>query len=122
MDEILEPLLLYASKDRRDAGVMLFYVHLIGMLMMPVAFVWFAMLRIPIFISYFPLYIYHLIEKKCPLTRIERRLHGEDRTVLDVFLSMLGFETNNENRNTLLIVLSTLWMLAMIYVISIMST
>ena len=122
MDEILEPLLLYVSNDRRDAGLLLFYVHLIGMLMLPVTFLWVTMLRIPLFISYFPLYIYHLVKKKCPLTRIERRLHGEDRTVLDVFLALLGFNASNENRNTLLIVLSTLFMLLMIYVISMMST
>ena len=122
MEDILQPIVLAVQPDRQLAGYGLFYLHLTAMFLMPLVFVGVTMLRIPIFICYVPLYIYHLVKKGCPVTRVERRLHGEDRTVIDVFLTLLGIKITKENRNTMLLVLSTGFMVFMIYVISMMST
>ena len=119
MEEILESISLAVEPDKTTAGTKLFYVHLTGMTLMPLIFLSIPMLRIPIFISYVPLYIYHIIKKSCPVTRVERRLHHQDITVLDVFLKMVGIEPTRMSRNTMLIFLSTVFI---IYMISIMST
>ncbi len=122
MEDVLQSLVLAIEPNKQIAGYSLFYLHLTAMFVMPLVFIGVTMLRIPIFISYVPLYIYHIVKKGCPVTRVERRLHGEDRTVIDVFLALLGIKVTNENRNKMLIALSTGFMLFMVYVISIIST
>ncbi len=122
MEDALQSLVLAIEPNKQIAGYSLFYLHLTAMFVMPLVFVGVTMLRIPTFICYLPLYIYHLVKKGCPVTRVERRLHGEDRTVIDVFLGLIGVKVTNKNRNTMLIALSTGFMVFMIYVISMMST
>lgn len=121
MEDTLYSISLMVDPDKQSAGYKLFYIHLTAMFLMPLLFVGVTMLRIPIAISYFPLFIYHILGKGCPVTRVERKLHGEDKTVIDVFLSAVGLSVTNKNRNRMLVFLSTGIMLCMAYVISIMS-
>ena len=122
MEDILQSLVLAIEPNKQTAGYTLFYVHLTCMFLLPILFIGVTLLRIPILICYFPLYVYHILKKGCPVTRVERRLHGENRTVIDVFLGLLGIKPSNENRNKMLMFLSTMFMVFMVYVISIMST
>lgn len=120
--ETLEAAALQLSEDRRSAGYLLYAAHMVGMLGFPIVFFFVEMLRIPIMICFFPLFMYHIIYKRCPVTRIERRLHGDDVTVLDPFIKLLGMNPTNDRRKSMQIFLSTLAMGVMIYYISIKST
>ena len=111
--------MLSVEPDKKTAGHKLLYLHATGMFLMPVLFFVVQMIRIPLFICYIPLYIYHLVEKRCPVTHVERRLHGEDKTVIDLFLNIVGLPITVGNRDIMLIFLSTGFM---VYAISIMST
>jgi hypothetical protein len=122
MEEFIEDVILLINSNKESAGHTLFRIHLTGMLLLPIVFLSIPMVRIPIFICYIPLYIYHLIKKRCPLTRVERKLHGLDQTVTDVFLGIFGFKTTKDNRNRMMLFMSSAFMILMIYVISIMST
>ncbi len=119
MEDFIESIVLAVEPNKEQAGYKLFYTHLAGMVSLPLVFLAITVLRIPIFICYVPLYIYHLVKKRCPVTRVERKLHLNDTTVIDVFLVAIGAETTRDNRNMMLMFLSTAFM---IYMISIMST
>ena len=119
--DILQSIVLAVEPDRKKAGLNLLYLHLIGMLALPIVSAGFIFLRIPILICFAPLYIYHLFYKKCPVTSLERRLHAEDRTVIDVFLYVFGIPPNKKYRDIALIILSSTFMAFIVY-ISIIST
>jgi hypothetical protein len=120
--ETLESAALQLAGDKKEAGYLLYSAHMAGMLSFPVLFLLIPMLRIPIMISFFPLFMYHLVYKRCPVTRIERRLHGDDVTVLDPFIKLLGLNPTDTNRKIMQVFLSTIAMGVMIYYISIKST
>lgn len=119
--DILKSLVLAVEPDHKKAGLNLLYIHFVCMLTMPILAAGIIFLRIPILISFTPLYIYHLIYKKCPVTTVERRLHAEDRTVIDVLLYVFGIPSTKKARDIALIILSSSFMAFMVY-ISIIST
>ena len=119
--DILQSIVLAVEPDHKKAGLELLYLHFIGMLLLPLAFAGFVVLRIPILICFTPLYFYHLIYRKCPVTSVERRLHAEDRTVIDIFLYVFGIPPNKKFRDIALIMLSSTFMAFIVY-ISIIST
>ena len=120
--ETLEVAVLQLADNKKEAGYLLYSAHMAALLSFPVIFFLVPMLRIPIMISFFPLFVYHLIYKRCPVTRIERRLHGDDVTVLDPFIKLLGLNPTDTNRKTMQVFLSTIAMAVMVYYISIKST
>ncbi len=119
--DILKSIVLAIEPDHKKAGLNLLYLHFIGMLSMPILAAGFVLLRIPMLISFAPLYVYHLMYRKCPVTSVERRLHAEDRTVIDIFLYTFGIPPNKKSRDTALLILSSTFMAFIVY-ISIIST
>ncbi len=110
------------SDDRRSAGYLIYFFHLFAMISAPFIFLLVPIFRIPLAICFFPLFMYHIIYKRCPVTRVERGLHGDDITVLDPFIQLFCLSPNKKTRDVFQIVLSTAFMATMAYYISIMST
>jgi hypothetical protein len=91
-----------------DAGYWLYRLHTALLLLLFGLYYVFPSLRLPILILYIPIFLLHITAKHCPLTRLERKLHGEDITILDPFLQLLGIPTTKENRNRFQVIASTL--------------
>ncbi len=59
--EALEVAVLQLADNKKEAGYLLYSAHMAALLSFPVIFFLVPMLRIPIMISFFPLFMYHLI-------------------------------------------------------------
>lgn len=57
-------------------------------------------LRMYMLIIFFPLFLMHVLGLGCPFTKIERHFHGEDITIIDPFLNMIGIYPSYDNRKT----------------------
>ena len=110
MDSLIESALLSLTSSPKEAGYLLFRLHFIGVALLPVLFLFVPILRIPIMCFWSPIFIYHLLYRKCPITKIERRLHGEDITVLDTFLDKIGIPVTRASRDFIHITMSALFM------------
>lgn len=96
-------------------GVLLTALHFVGMIGISAASIVYSPLL------YLPLVFFHAYNKKCPLTRLEQRLHGQDVTVMDPFLWVAGIERSSSNRETVTLLMSCLVFLVSVYS-SMMST
>jgi len=69
----------------------------------------------PLLIAVFiPIVFLHVLGYPCPLTRIERYYHGQNVTIIDSYIKMIGLEINHENRHMVQGYFSSLVLLAMI--------
>lgn len=110
----LEQLALAVTPDRKEAGYLVYNLHVIIVGLLPLLFLFVQSLRSIILVIWFPFFLYHILYRKCPLTRIERRLHGEDRTVLDPLITFLGLRVNKTSRDLVHVVLSSIFMVGML--------
>lgn len=110
----MESFVLMIEPDRKKAGYLLYNIHTVCVALLLLTTVFIARLRPYILIFYIPFFYLHVHNNGCPITKSERRLHREDITVLDPILGLMGFPATNKNRNTLQIVVSTLFMLLLI--------
>lgn len=110
MDSLIESALLSLTSSPKEAGYLLFHIHFMIILCLPVIFLFFPILRIPIMCVWVPFFTYHIVYKKCPLTKIERRLHGEDITIIDLFLNPLGLPVTRASRDFMHVTMSALFM------------
>lgn len=122
MEELVEKIVTIIQPDREKAGYLLLYTHGSIMWSLPIVFILFESLQVPMFIAYIPLYLYHLVFKRCPLTKVERRLHKQDVTVVDSALHLFGMSSTYQNRKMTLLLSSTLFVLFMVIYISMIST
>lgn len=76
------------------------------------------LLRPVIAIAFFPFFVGHVLYGRCPLTLVERRLHGENITILDPVLSFFGLPVTRDNRHNLNAVLSAIFMLTFAVVLT----
>ena len=72
--------------DRRQLGFFLYNLHIAIVVGFAAAFVFLPVARPLLFLVFLPFFIGHLVYGRCPLTLVERRLHGEDITILDLSL------------------------------------
>ena len=69
----------------------------------------------PFLIAVFiPIVFFHVSGYGCPFTRLERYYHGQNVTIIDPLLNILGLDITRENRVTFQGYFSALLLLAMI--------
>jgi hypothetical protein len=90
-----------------DAGYWLYRLHVALLFLLLSLYYVYPSLRIFILILYIPIFLLHITAKHCPVTRLERKLHGEDITILDLPLQLLGIPTTKGNRNRFQVIAST---------------
>lgn len=108
--EWVDTILLALTSTPKEAGYLLYYLHIAGVFLLPTLFLFVPVLRIPILCFWIPVFIYHLRYRKCPITKIERRLHGEDITVLDPAIKLIGLPVTRESRDFIHVTMSSLFM------------
>jgi hypothetical protein len=108
--------MLAIEPDPKKAGYLLYRVHVICVMFL-LSTLLIAPLRPYVLIFYIPFFYLHVHNAGCPITKSERRLHGEDITVLDPVLGLMGFAPTKENRNIFQIFISTLFMLVLIFIL-----
>lgn len=102
----------------KEWGYVVYRLHVLLVVGIAVAFVMAPLLRPVIAIAFFPFFVGHVLYGRCPLTLVERRLHGENITIVDPVLQLFGLPVTRENRHNLNAVLSTIFMLAFAVVLS----
>ena len=102
----------------KEWGYVAYRLHVFLVVGIFVAFVVAPLLRPVIAIAFFPFFVGHVLYGRCPLTLVERRLHGENITILDPVLQLFGLPVTRENRHNLNAVLSTIFMLTFAVVLT----
>ncbi len=108
--------MLAIEPNRKKAGHLLYRAH-VAFVILLLLLVFVAPIRPFILIFYIPFFYLHVRNSGCPITKYERRLHGEDITILDPVLAMMGFPPTKSNRNTFQIFISTLYMLLLVFIL-----
>lgn len=98
--------------DRKRLGFALYNLHIAIVIGFAAAFVFLPTARPLLFFVFVPFFLGHIVYGRCPLTLVERRLHGEDITILDPILDAVGLPRSRDNRHNLNAVLSCIFMLA----------
>ena len=83
--------------------------HFLGMVALSAAAIAYSPLL------YLPVVLFHAYHKKCPLTRLEQRLHKQNVTVMDPFLWVTRIDTTNPNRETVTFLTSSVVFLLSCY-------
>jgi hypothetical protein len=110
MFQWVDTFLLSLTSTPKEAGYLLYRMHITGVFLLPTVFLFVSFMRIPILCFWIPVFIYHLRYRKCPITKIERRLHGEDITVLDPVLQLIGIPVTRESRDFIHVTMSSTFM------------
>ena len=111
--ELFDSILLALTSTPKEAGYLLYRIHIAGVFLLPTLFLFVPFMRIPILCFWIPVFVYHLRYRKCPITKIERRLHGEDITVLDPILQFIGLPVTRQSRDFIHVTMSSLFMSVM---------
>ncbi len=106
----VDAILLSWTSTPKEAGYLLYRLHIAGVFLLPTLFLLIPIMRVPILCFWVPIFIYHLRYRKCPITKIERRLHGEDITVLDPILQWIGIPVTRTSRDFIHVTMSSLFM------------
>uniref|UniRef100_A0A6C0I7N2 DUF2784 family protein n=1 Tax=viral metagenome TaxID=1070528 RepID=A0A6C0I7N2_9ZZZZ len=112
----MERFVLAIEPNRKKAGYLLYRAHIVFVILL-LLLVFVGPIRPYILIFYIPFFYLHVHNRGCPITKTERRLHGEDITILDPVLAMMGFPATNSIRNTFQILISTLFMLLLVFIL-----
>lgn len=97
-----------------NIGWVLYGAHQFFLVLFLAAFITRPSLR-PLLIAVFiPIVFFHASGYGCPFTRLERYYHGQNVTIIDPFLNILGLDINRTNRQTFQGYFSALLLLAMI--------
>jgi len=97
-----------------NAGWILYGLHQFVLVLFVAVFITRPALR-PLLIAVFiPIVFLHAAGFGCPFTRLERYYHGQNVTIIDPFLNMLGLDITRENRQVFQGYFSSLLLLAMI--------
>jgi hypothetical protein len=88
------------------AGYALFRLHVSVLFLLIGLYSVFPSLRKPIFFLYIPILFFHLTQKHCPITKLERSLHKEDITILDPLMTLMGIPISRANRNRFQVIAS----------------
>jgi hypothetical protein len=101
--------------DNKQIGYLLFVGHLAVAVSLPILYAFFPSWRLVLLAIFIPIFLLHIRTGSCPITRMERKLHGEDITIIDLILYPLGLARTRENRVKTQMFVSTVflsWMLA----------
>jgi hypothetical protein len=83
-----------------NLGWVLFGLHEFIFVLFLVVFVVRPGLR-PILIAMFiPVFLFHVSGYGCPFTRIERHFHGQNVTIMDPMLNIVGLPITRDNRES----------------------
>jgi hypothetical protein len=97
-----------------NTGWVLYGLHQFVLVLFIAAFISRPALR-PLLIAVFiPIAFLHTVGFGCPFTRLERYYHGQNATIIDPFLNMLGLEITRTNRQVFQGYFSSLLLLAMV--------
>ena len=113
----MEQFILMLEPDRKQAGYMIYRFHVTFIIALLLLVLCIPKSRPFIILAFIPFFYVHMRNGGCPITHIERKLHREDITMLDPVLALLNIEITNKNRNTLQVIVSTLFVLLLIYLI-----
>ena len=91
-----------------NAGYLLYGLHIALIFLLILLYATFPSLRLPLLALYIPIFLFHITARHCPLTKLERQLHGEDITVLDPILYIVGLPPTKQNRNGLQVIISSM--------------
>lgn len=97
-----------------NLGWVLFRLHEFVFILFLAAFIVRPGLRRILILLFIPVFLFHISGYGCPFTRLERYYHGQNMTILDPLLNMVGVEINRENRETFQVYFSSLLLLTMI--------
>ena len=112
--DILEQGILLFEPHRHSAGYLLYRLHAATVVGVLFLFMMYPVLRATIFVLFIPFFSVHILYQSCPVTKIERRLHGENITVLDPVIQLLSLPVNRSTRDIAQVFLSTLVLVGMV--------
>lgn len=112
--DILEQGILMFEPHRHSAGYLLYRLHAATVIAVLVLFILYPKLRRILFVLFIPFFAVHVLYRSCPVTKVERRLHGENITVLDPVIQLFSLPVTRCTRDTTQVVLSTLVFVGML--------
>lgn len=103
--------------NRKDTGILIFYLHMIFSIIL--AFIIIITKNKYIILLFIILTILHhilyIIYKGCILTKLEYKLTNMDYTIVDPFIDILGLKRTHKNRHYMTLFFSILTWLILIY-------
>ena len=112
--DILEQGILMFEPHRHSAGYLLYRLHAATVVGLIVLFIVYPKVRRILFVLFIPFFAVHVLYGSCPVTRVERRLHGENITVIDPLILLFALPITRATRDTTQVILSTLVFVGML--------
>ena len=103
--------------NRKDIGLLIFYLHFIISFVLAFIIVFTknrAILLIFLILTLLH-HILYIIYQGCVLTKLEYKLTNIDHTIVDPFIDILGLKRNNRNRHIMTLIFSILTWIILIY-------
>jgi hypothetical protein len=97
-----------------NLGWVLYGLHQFVLVLFLAAFISRPAIRPFLIIIFVPIMFFHVAGYGCPFTRVERHYHGQNVTIIDPLLNILGLDITRENRRTFQGYFSSLLLLAMV--------
>ena len=63
---------------------------------------------------FIPVFLFHISGYGCPFTRLERHFHGQNLTIMDPMLNVVGIHITRNNRESFQGYFSSILLMAMI--------
>jgi len=102
-----------------NLGWVLFEAHQFIFVLFLAAFLMRPELRRVLILLFIPVFLFHISGYGCPFTRLERYYHGQDVTIMDPFLNIVGLPINRYNRETFQGYFSSLLLFVMVLTVMI---
>ena len=102
-----------------NLGWVLFGLHEFIFVLFLVVFVVRPGLRPVLIAMFIPVFLFHVSGYGCPFTRLERHFHGQNVTIMDPFLNIVGLPITRNNRESFQGYFSSLLLLAMVLTVMI---
>jgi hypothetical protein len=102
-----------------NLGWVLFEAHQFVFVLFLAAFVMRPELRRVLILIFIPVFLFHISGYGCPFTRLERYYHGQDVTIMDPYLNIVGLPITRNNRETFQAYFSSLLLFVMVLTVMI---
>ena len=105
-----------------NLGWVLFEAHQFVFVLFLAAFIMRPELRRVLILIFIPVFMFHISGYGCPFTRLERYYHGQDVTIMDPYLNIVGLPITRNNRETFQGYFSSLLLFVMVLTVMIYSS
>jgi len=102
-----------------NLGWVLFEAHQFVFVLFLAAFIMRPELRRVLILIFIPVFMFHISGYGCPFTRLERYYHGQDVTIMDPYLNIVGLPITRNNRETFQGYFSSLLLFVMVLTVMI---